>query len=84
MYTSKMAQKRKRLVLTLPQKLGIVNWVEKGERVKKSLAEFGIGEQTVREAWVDLPPTMFMSENTTTRRFSSVNLCDMKQEGFKL
>nr|BAN21014.1 unkown protein [Riptortus pedestris] len=44
-----MSQKRKRVVLTLEQKLAIINRVEKGESVKKLSTEFGIGEQTVRD-----------------------------------
>lgn len=45
-----MSQKRKRIVLTIEQKLEIINRVvDKGESVKKLSAEFGVGEQTVRD-----------------------------------
>lgn len=45
-----MSQKRKRIVLTIEQKLEIINRVvDKGESVKKLSAEFGVGEQRVRD-----------------------------------
>ncbi|XP_056636254.1 jerky protein homolog-like [Diorhabda sublineata] len=45
-----MASKRKRVVLSLEQKVFIINRVlDRGESVRKVAGEFGVGEQTVRD-----------------------------------
>ena len=40
-------EKRKRLVLTLPKKIGLVKRMEKGESCAKLMAEYGVGSSTI-------------------------------------
>ncbi|KAG8235509.1 hypothetical protein J437_LFUL015743 [Ladona fulva] len=44
-----MAEKRKKIVLTIKEKLEVVDRFEKGEPAAKLAKEYGIGEQTVRD-----------------------------------
>ncbi|KAG8174372.1 hypothetical protein JTE90_007340 [Oedothorax gibbosus] len=47
MAPSKKSCKRKRVVLTLAQKLDIIRRIEKGERKEALMAEFNIGSSTI-------------------------------------
>jgi len=46
-----LALKRKRVVLTLQEKLEIVNLVDKGSSYKSIAARFNIGKSTVSGVW---------------------------------
>ena len=44
-----MAEERKKVVLTLKEKLQVIERFEKGESAKKLSSDYGIGVQTVRD-----------------------------------
>jgi len=79
-----MALKRKCLVLTLQEKLEIVNLVDKGSSYESIAARFNIGKSTVSDVWkVHERVKQFISELEDCHSKSAKKRCIVRRSNYE-